>query len=141
MGLLKHAILPFYALINAVFAYKCLIAEDISLFVDLWDRNITQVPVTNLEMHFMHAVGGVFLILLVNNVVAISKENSHYRGMAVLLQTLFFTVDIYSYWSGGKAIPPVVLFIVGAGVVGLIVHSMEPGIFTQDKDGGGKKRK
>ena len=87
-----------------------------------------------------HVLGGTFIVLVVNNVAAIFVENAHYRGMAVLLQMLFFVVDGYSYWKMGLIVPPIIYAIVGVGLVGLIVHSKEPGIFTRDKGGSGKAK-
>lgn len=140
MGLLKHAILPAFVFLDLAFTYKFLIAEDISLLAESWGRDFTKLPPTDIELHLLHVVGGACLLLVINNIAAILIENSHYRGMAVLLHTICFGVDMYSYMKLGRnAVAPLVL--VAIGVVGLGVHSMEPGIFTNDKDGGGKKKK
>lgn len=140
MGLLKHAILPAFVFLDLAFTYKFLIAEDISLLAESWGRDFTKLPPTDIELHLLHVVGGACLLLAINNIAAILIENSHYRGMAVLLHTICFGVDTYSYMKLGRnAVAPLVL--VAIGVVGLGVHSMEPGIFTNDKDGGGKKKK
>ena len=140
MGLLKHAILPAFVFLDLAFTYKFLIAEDISLLAESWGRDFTKLPPTDIELHLLHVVGGACLLLAINNIAAILIENSHYRGMAVLLDTICFGVDTYSYMKVGRnAVAPLVL--VAIGVVGLGVHSMEPGIFTNDKDGGGKKKK
>ena len=105
-----------------------------------WGRDTAKVPITDLEMHFLHCLGGVVIVLLVNNVAAIFVENSHYRGMAVFLEMLFFTIDGYSYYRTGRDIPGIIFGIVGFGLVGLVVHSQEPGIFTKDH-GPGKSKK
>ena len=133
MGLLKHVVLPFYATLNLFLLYKCLIAEDINFVLEGWDRDIEAKPITTLEMHLLHVSGGTFGIFLINNVAAIIVENSHYRMMAVLLQVLFFMVDWYSYIRLGSPVPPVIIANVVVGIVGLVVHSKEPGIFTKDK--------
>ena len=90
-------------------------------------------PGTLFEQHMMHFVGGAAAAFFVNAVVAIFVENSHYRGMAVVLQTVCFAVDSYSYYKLGVSPDPMLYVVVGSGIVGLIVHSMEPGIFTKDK--------
>jgi len=54
--------------------------------------------------------------------------------MAVLLNIVFFATDAYSYVTMGLEVPTAVYVIVGLGVVGLIVHAKEPGIFTKDHD-------
>lgn len=138
MGLLKHVILPLYALLDVSVIYKTLVIEDINDVSP--DPILSTNSMTPIEQHFLHCLGGVGLILLVNNVAAICVENSHYRGMAVLLNIIFFATDAYSYVKMGLKIPPPVYVIVGMGVIGLIVHANEPGIFTKDKKGGGKKK-
>ena len=138
MGLLKHVILPLYALLDVSVIYKTLVIEDINDVSP--DPILSTNSMTPIEHHLLHCLGGVGLILLVNNVAAICVENSHYRGMAVLLNIIFFATDAYSYAKMGLKIPPPVYVIVGMGVIGLIVHGNEPGIFTKDKKGGGKKK-
>ena len=138
MGLLKHVVLTIYALIDLL-VLSFLVTEEFDPDLSkTWGKSDT--PITDLEMHLMHAVAGVGLVLLVNNIAAIFVENSHYRGMAVVLQMLFFSVDAYSYIRLGKDIPGIIYFIIGLGLVGLVVHSKEPGIFTKDH-GPGKSKK
>ena len=135
MGLLKHVILPIFAVLDLFIFYNSLIAEDFGDVLTFVNRpDIAKVPITVLETHFLHCLGGVGLILFVNNVAAIVVENSHYRGMAVLLQVLFFAVDMISYMKMGLDIPSVLFVIVGVGIVGLLIHANEPGIFTKDHD-------
>lgn len=87
-----------------------------------------------MEVHFQHILGAIFLCLLLNNVAAISIENAHYRGMAVALHTIFIILDACSHiWMGVDAPKPMFLFI-GIRLIGLVVHSREPGIFTKDKN-------
>lgn len=119
-----------------------LIKQDYTDLAQTWDRDLASFPMTDLELHLLHCLGGVCLLFAINNIVAIVVENSHYRGMAVLLHTICFVCDTLSYVALGRgrsAVAPLVL--VAMGVIGLIVHSMEPGIFTKDKDGSGKKKK
>lgn len=140
MGLLKHAILPLFVVIDLTFLYKFLIAEDIALLANLWGRDLTKLPATVIELHLLRVVGGACLLLAINNIAAILVENSHYRGMAVLLHTICFGVDAYSYVISDRD-PSNALALVAIGAVGLVVHSMEPGIFTKDKNDAGKKKK
>ena len=142
MGLLKHVILPLYALLDLALVFKFLVAEDMSEMLEdsCWSRDIKVVPATALENHFLHCLGAAASVLLLNNVAAIFVENSHYRGMAVFLQMLFFTIDGYSYVRMGEDVPNIIYVIVGGGLVGLMVHANEPGIFTKDKDDGKTKK-
>ena len=138
MGLLKHVVLPLYALIDLAVLSFLFTEEADAQMLETFGKGDS--PLTDLELHLMHAIAGVGIILLVNNIAAIFVENSHYRGMAVVLQMLFFSVDTYSYIAMGKDIPGILYFILGLGFVGLVVHSQEPGIFTKDH-GPGKSKK
>lgn len=139
MGLLKHAVIPFNALVNALFFYKFLIAEDYAEIMADWGKDDT--PLTPLENHLFHIGGGIGLAFLINSLAAIFVENSHYRMMVCLLQIVIFTVDGYSYVKLDVNINPIIYVIVGVNVVGLLVHSQEPGIFTKDKNSDGKSKK
>lgn len=138
MGLLKHVVLPLYALSDLAVLSFLFTEEADAQMLETFGKGDS--PLTDLEMHLMHAIAGVGIILLVNNIAAIFVENSHYRGMAVVLQMLFCSVDTYSYIAMGKDIPGILYFILGLGFVGLVVHSQEPGIFTKDH-GPGKSKK
>lgn len=141
MGLLKHAILPLYVILDAACVYQALVADALEDhdMMQIFNRDTTNFPITNVEKHLFDFVGGACLALLVNNIAAIFVENAHYRGMAVLLQIIPFIVDAYSYYRLGFDIPAVLYVIVGVGLVSLIVHSKEPGIFAKDKGSGKSK--
>ncbi|KAL7439270.1 hypothetical protein ACHAXM_006657 [Skeletonema potamos] len=140
MGLLKHAVLPFNALVMGAFAYKLLIAEDYADMMADWGNN-GDSPMTPMEHHLFHVVGGTALVTFINCIAAIFVENSHYRMMVCALQLLFFSVDGWSYLKLGVPVSMPVYLVVGANVVGLVVHSQEPGLFTKDKSEAGKKKK
>ena len=135
MGLLKHVLLPLFMLLDLKIAYDCLVAEDVSGIAPTWapDRDFAAEPLSLLERHLVHLLGGVGVVFAVNMLLAAVVENSHYRGLALLLHTLFFIVDGFSYLKVGVEVAPAVFGIVGLGLVGMVVHSLEPGIFTKDK--------
>lgn len=78
MGLLKHAILPLFAALDLLFAYKCLIAEDMDDMRQTWGRD---TPTNDMEMHIVHFVGGVMAAFFVNNVAAIVSVALHSRDI------------------------------------------------------------
>ena len=139
MGILKHAVLPLYSALLLFMGYGWLVNEDTADLTVAWaggadNRDFDKTPVTQLEVHLVHVVGGVAISLGLNCVMAIIKENSHYRGMAVALVMMVFGIDLTSYVRLGKPIPGPLFGILGLGAVGLAVHAMEPGIFTKDKN-------
>ena len=73
-------------------------------------------------------------------IVAIFSKSSKYHAMAVFMEVLFLIVDAYSYLRLGREIPLILYIVFGVGGVGLVVHAMEPGLFTKDKNKEGTKQ-
>ena len=137
MGLLKHVLLPTFSLFHAFVAKVCLVDEGLVKMAApglAKKRDIKEEPPTAMEQHLTRAVGGMSLVFVVNNIVAILQENAHYRGMALLLETIYFAVDSYSYAKGKRKDATPVYAMLGLSILGLGVHAMEPGIFTTDKN-------
>ena len=135
MGLLKHVVLPMNALLNIGFFFKLLIAEDYDDLQSLW----VDTPLSPMEHHLWHCLGGSAICNLLHCIVAFFAGNKSYRVMVCAMHALLFAVDGWSYIHFGKDVPPVLYFIVGINILGLLVHLKEPGLFTKDKNAGGKK--
>lgn len=134
MGILKHGVLPFFSAVHLYLAKVCLIDEGmVAWAAPAYDRDLAKDPPTKMEQHLTRALGGVQIAFLVNSAVAILQENAHYRGMAVLMEAIFFSVDSYSYMKDGRKDKTPVLCMLGVSLLGLGVHAMEPGVFTKDK--------
>ena len=71
-------------------------------------------------------------------------ENAHYRAMATLLELVLYSLDLADAMyentfldeEGGEKLFTLVPLAVMTGVtlLGLLVHSQEPGLFTKDKN-------
>jgi hypothetical protein len=139
MGLLKHVLLPAFSLLHAAGAKTCLVDESFDVVVGenvVPKRDLKKEPTTPTEKHLIHAIGGVQLAFLINNVCAIITENAHYRGMALLLEAIFLGCDSFSYYKMGcktEGAVKMTYALFGLSLLGLSVHAMEPGIFTKDK--------
>jgi len=131
MGLLKHVVLPILAVGHAFQAYKILTdgKEELPKFYN-WPG--ADEPMTPRELHMMGIVLSISLTLFVNCVAAIALENAHYRGMATLLEFIFFGCEAYDAQRTGFPVSVKEVFAFVA-LIGLAVHSQEPGIFTKDK--------
>eukprot|EP00527_Entomoneis_sp_CCMP2396_P001395 CAMPEP_0198138154 /NCGR_PEP_ID=MMETSP1443-20131203/1569_1 /TAXON_ID=186043 /ORGANISM="Entomoneis sp., Strain CCMP2396" /LENGTH=120 /DNA_ID=CAMNT_0043799809 /DNA_START=130 /DNA_END=492 /DNA_ORIENTATION=- len=113
----------------------CLVDEAlIKTVAPTWSRDIEKEPVTPMELHLTRVLGGVHVAFLINGLVAIFQENSHYRAMAVLMEAVYLTFDSYALFKAKtqKGGGPV-FALLGLSIIGLGVHAMEPGIFTKDK--------
>jgi hypothetical protein len=131
MGLLKHAILPFFLALHGYALYRWVRYEGTI------DRTLDAVvPWTLLldtSSSWMGTGAAAHAVLLVNGAAGVLREGAHYRGMAILLEIVYFGWELYDAWI--KNSPTEVLVgIVAVAIVGASVHSMEPGIFAKDKN-------
>jgi uncharacterized protein YjeT (DUF2065 family) len=134
MGILKHLVLPTVSLFHLVGAKVCLIDEGlVVLGAPALGRDMEKEPQSPSERHLTRIIGGSSLALLVNNVCAIVAENAHYRGMACLLEVIYFAVESYSLIKDGRKDGRPAFAMLGLSLLGLGIHTMEPGIFTKDK--------
>ena len=131
MGILKHIVLPGLAVIHAFQAYKILTdgKDSIPSFYG-WPESST--PLTVREGHLMGIVLSISITLAINCFVSIFLETAHYRGMATLLELIYFGSEAYDAYAAGFPYEVKGSFAAVA-LVGLIVHTMEPGLFTKDK--------
>lgn len=141
MGVLKHAVLPLCAFAH-VFAIAVFVFKGKEYMADLleWPRDTETL--TPIERHLLGAGFTFHIVLLSNNIVAIAVENAHYRAMATFLELILYSIDladaIYenSLLAEGRqlfTLAPLASMTV-VTLIGLVVHSKEPGIFTKDKN-------
>jgi hypothetical protein len=131
MGILKHAVLPILAVGHAFQAYK-IMADGKEALPKFYGWPGAESPMSPRELHMMGVILSISVTLLVNCVAGIFLENAHYRGMATLLELVFFSCELYDAQVTG--FPTMVKAVFAAvALVGLVVHSMEPGVFTKDK--------
>jgi hypothetical protein len=131
MGLLKHAILPLLGAVHALVFVSVVLRgkEEFARELGLLSEG---AAMTDMESHLFGVLVFTHLLLFVNCVAGVFLENSHYRGMAAILEVIFFGGDLYdTYMVGLPTEALIVLFSVA--FVGLVVHTNEPGIFTKDK--------
>lgn len=138
MGLLKHAVLPLLAFFHVAVIYQTHGPGGPQTIIDAimeggYGRDLNAFPTTEIEEHIIAALAGAHLALLVNCIAAIFMENSHYRGVAVLLEFILWATDCYDTYIHGKDYTLLAVFT-AVPLIGLIVHAMEPGIFTKDKN-------
>jgi hypothetical protein len=135
MGVLKHFVLPVLCLYRSYVVVVGL-TQGKSAIADMAQFPIGADGMTPLETHMIGAYVGLSVALLLNSAAAIFTENSHYRAMATAVEFLCNVTDGYdSYFLAGPAFDAT--FLIGISTltgVGLIVHSMEPGVFTKDKN-------
>ena len=131
MGILKHIVLPALAVVHAFQAYKILTDGKDSLpsFYG-WPESST--PLTVREGHLMGIVLSISATLAINCFASIFLETAHYRGMAALLELIYFGTESYDAYTTGFPYEVKGSFAAIA-LVGLVLHAMEPGLFTKDK--------
>jgi hypothetical protein len=137
MGMLKHIVLPALAIAHAFQAYKILVdgKDALPKFYGWPDSTI---PLTAREQHMMGVILSISLALSMNCFASILLENAHYRRMATFLELIYFGSEVYDAYEMGFPYEIKAGFAALA-LVGLVVHSMEPGILTKDKNTGKTK--
>ena len=132
MGVLKHFILPLLTVVHGYQAYVIMVQGKESI-PSLYNWPDSTIPLSPREMHLMGMILSISVTLMVNNVVGIFMENSHYRGMVILLEVLYFSLEAYDAYQTNYPVK-VKLYFAFLSAFGLMIHSMEPGLFTKDKN-------
>ena len=141
MGILKHGVLPFFACFHLV-ALSFYVTGNLELLMTVafadWPR--TQDTLTVIEQHALGAgLMGSSMVLLFAAIVGIVKEDSHFRGIAAVMHLIFFANDAFDNWKIEGLDPTKAGILALIALVGVVVHSQEPGLFTQDKEKSKKK--
>lgn len=146
MGALKHAVLPMciFGHLVAIGIFTVFGKEYMADVLD-WPRMTPEL--TPIERHLLGAGFTFHAVLAANDAAAIMVENAHYRAMATFLEFLLYAGDLVDAMyenmllpdeggeEGGKIFTLVPLAIMSAvTLIGLLVHSREPGLFTKDKN-------
>ena len=105
-----------------------------------WPR--MTLSLTPIERHLLGAGLTFHIVLSVNNIAAIIVENSHYRAMATFLELILYSLDLAdamyenTLLTEGMNLFTLVPLAIMSGVtlLGLVLHSQEPGLFTEDKN-------
>ena len=134
MELLKHVFLPLFTAMDLQLVIRWLVQQDFTELFENWGRAAKdEPPMTNWEKHLMDTTGGTFLMLVINNIVAMTMGNDTHCVSALALHVVFIVVDITSYW-GRKApcgVPAPLWIFFGLAVAGLADHFMGPFIFKE----------
>ena len=99
------------------------------------DRDLEKEPPTKIEKTLSRTIGGAKLAFMANCIVASVQENAHYRGMALMVETIYIAVDSWAAYKAGFKDAVGCYAMLGLSLLGLGIHAMEPGLFTKDKRG------
>lgn len=133
MGLLKHGICPLLALVHGALLTVSLAGQLPEVM-----KSEQVVPpdheFSDLELHTLQVIGtGAHGMMFVGHVLGIWQEGAHFRGVLLVMDSIFFGTIFYSDYSFGYTIassgPLAVLCVIAS-----LVHAMEPGVFTKDKE-------
>lgn len=134
MGLLKHILLPGFGLMHAASVAACSDLKTWASMIGL-DNSVSDEDEKSIRQnHMLGTLRGFNLAMMALCGMGIFKESAHFRAQIVLAEAaLFSTVAYDAYRLGGlKFMVPGVQALVALG--GFIINSMEPGIFTKDKN-------
>jgi hypothetical protein len=132
MGVLKHAVLPFFALCHAGSIYAC---KDLTTWASMFGMSVEKKedkedPNQN---HMLGSLRGFHAAMLFLCGMGIFQESAHFRKEIVIAEGfLFSVVTVDAFKLGLKYVVPGVNALIAA--TGAAINSMEPGIFTKDKN-------
>lgn len=133
MGLLKHAILPIFALFHAFMTFMLLSGSKADIpTLGNWPDAEDHGDLSSWESHMMGTALSAHAAFLFGCLTGVMREDSHFRSILAVMEGIFFTLEAYDCSLTGFDVPPVATFAVLAWV-GAIVNFLEPGIFTKDK--------
>jgi hypothetical protein len=140
MGALKHIVLPLCTIAH-LFAIGVFLVKGKEYMADLleWPRETNEL--TPIERHLLGAGFTFHVVLTINNIAAIMVENAHYRAMATFLELVLYSLDLADAMYENKLLLGDKLFtlvplatMTFVAILGLVIHSQEPGLFTKDKN-------
>ena len=140
MGLLKHFLLPAFGLLHLVQVRSCL---DLNSWGEMVGHPVTEA--VDLESaRQLHMLGGLKAFNVAMAVLCFLSTVGHdssaqARGMMILAECIFYTIDAIDGYQLGIESYTLAAGLAGIALVGVIVHSQEPGLFTQDKTKAKKK--
>ncbi len=137
MGLLKHVLLPAFGLIHATSATACSDLKSWSSMFGLKDSSSVSEEDENSvrQNHMLGVIRGFNVAMMALCGMGIFKESAHFRAQIILAEFALFSsvaIDAFRLGGGLNYIVPGVQALVALG--GFIINSMEPGIFTKDKN-------
>mmetsp|Transcript_23937 Transcript_23937/g.35029 ORF Transcript_23937/g.35029 Transcript_23937/m.35029 type:complete len:143 (-) Transcript_23937:214-642(-) len=141
MGLLKHVTLPLLALLHSFVAFTAIVGDRGSL-PSIFDW---PVPLDNEDssLYVKHAfgiIGGFHAAFAFATIVGVLHEDAHFRAILA-------TMELIIWGNGGldamfMGFPCAFAYVAsGLAAVSLVIHMMEPGIFTKDKGDDADKKK
>jgi exosortase/archaeosortase len=141
MGLLKHFVLPVFLVFHAYMAFSVIGGSFVDIAAINTNPKSSAQSLSLLDRHLIAIIGTFHIAFAINNAVGIIMENAHYRGLVCLLELVvsaLTTYDTIVLGNHGTSLTistqsSVLLACTALSSIGLLVHSMEPGVFTKDK--------
>jgi hypothetical protein len=138
MGLLKHFVLPFFAVIHGWVAFTVILGDRASLTVSFdWPASENE-GLTLYENHALGILGGCHAAFFFAAIVGVVQEHSHFRAVLAMMELIFWTYGGFDAAQLGFPCYAAYFFAFLAGV-GLLVNMKEPGLFTKDTGATNKK--
>jgi hypothetical protein len=132
MGFLKHFALPLFAVTHSIFVSFLVTnkKQDIPSLVQ-WPG--AEDERTKMEMHLIGAYCGFHAAMMFACIAGMIHEHAHFRGIVTFMELMVHGIDLADALREGTPWEALAV-LTGIAVVGLVIHSMEPGIFTKDKN-------
>eukprot|EP00529_Nitzschia_sp_RCC80_P037257 CAMPEP_0113488774 /NCGR_PEP_ID=MMETSP0014_2-20120614/26191_1 /TAXON_ID=2857 /ORGANISM="Nitzschia sp." /LENGTH=144 /DNA_ID=CAMNT_0000382499 /DNA_START=143 /DNA_END=577 /DNA_ORIENTATION=- /assembly_acc=CAM_ASM_000159 len=143
MGVLKHFVCPAFILIHLMVTYKTVLSGQHASIPGEWgwkDNGEPAGELTEWERHAIGIIGGTHAAMLVGHVLGLTTEHGHFRAIMAAMELVSWGCGAYdAYTLGFEWMFAAVM--AGLAAVGLAAHSMEPGLFTKDKNASSSSKK
>ena len=140
MGLLKHVIFPLLGLLHLNTVIQTLVLDNRLELSEMWGQTQDVTSLTKVENHLAGTIGSVSAALLFGCIMAVLREDSHFRGILLIMHLIFYIIDCYDSYKLDTPGFNILLVINIVLIISLIVHVNEPGIFTKSKDNSSGKK-
>ena len=133
MGILKHAILPWFGMVHSACFYWLFLGDGAARLptVSSWPGADAFEP-TPITDHLITEMGAFHAALAFGCFIGVVGEHSHFRGVMTAMLLIFWGLDTWSMYRTGLDYTFTAVHATLAAI-GIAIHSQEPGLFTKDK--------
>ena len=133
MGLLKHAILPYFAIFHW-FTVICMLPFYRNDFVSMayGKKSNNDELLTHVEHHLLDAAAGFHAAIGFGCIWGIWYETAKFRSVLVKMEVILWFFDWYGSLNVNEIDSTVMAVNLLISIIGLIINYLEPGIFTND---------
>lgn len=135
MGLLKHVLLPAFGLMHVASVAACSDLTTWAGMIGLPKESVSDKDKESVRQnHMLGCLRGFNLAMGVLCTMGIFMESAHFRAQVILTEAVMFSVATIDAMRLGTLNWTVPALHAAVALAGFVVNSLEPGIFTKDRN-------